>query len=267
MCSPPVGVEVEFWHAAPDRWRVDRPDGPLCRSDGTTAVVWSDDGLEVGGALLVFHGPPSLLHPPADLRFGEPADGTVSPDELLGRRCWRWERPDASLWVDEQTGCALRIERAEGRLELTAFETDVELEAGLFAVPADVLAGERVKEPPPPRPGQLPVPPRRVEAPSARFRVVWWPHGVAAEAVAGDAAVPEVLLRLMTDGAPTSPAVWLGIAPRGREPRVQSRAAVRRWDGEGWSFALSWRGEMSDEDVDRVVASTPPAWSLSGTDA
>ena len=89
MCHPPAGVEVDFWHAAPDRWRLDVPDGPLCRSDGTTAVVWSDQGLQVSGALLVFSGPPQLLHPSADLRMREVPDGEVSPDELLGRRCWR----------------------------------------------------------------------------------------------------------------------------------------------------------------------------------
>ena len=105
-------------------------------------------------------------------------------------------------------------------------------------------------------------PPRPRERPSAPFQVVWWPHGVAGEPVAGDPEVPEVLLRLMTDGDRRSPQVWLGIAPDGHAARVQERAVVRRWDGDGWSFALSWRGDLTAEEVDRLVASTPRSWAL-----
>lgn len=261
MAHVPAEIEVAFWHAAPGRWRVDAPEGPVCRSDGTTAVGWTPGGVDLGGALLVFHGPPDLLHP-VDAHRGDELDGTVTLDELLGRRCWRWERPASTVWVDEATGCALRIDSPDGRLELTAFEADVDLDPDLFSTPADVLAGARPTEPPPSRPGQVAEPPPGREQPRAPFRVVWWPHGVAGEAVAGDPAVPDVLLQLVTDGERSSPQVWLGVAPAGREPRVQPRAAVRRWEGDGWSFALSWRGELPAEDVDRLVASTPRTWDV-----
>jgi hypothetical protein len=267
----PADVEVEFWHGAPDRWRIDAPAGPVCRSDGVAAVAWSDRGVEVGPRLHLLGGPDVLLHPSAPHRSGRPGDrapddhtGTIVPAELLGRRCWRWETADGVVWVDEATGCALRQDSAQGRAELTAFEVDVDLDPALFVPPVDVVpeAGAVRSDERPAAPDAFPgEPPGRPEAP---FRVVWWPFGVNSHVLAGDPAVPEVLLELRTTGADGDPRFWLGVAPSGHRPRTRQRASTRTWEGDGWSFALSWRGDVSADDLDRVVASVPRSWELGG---
>ena len=188
----PADVEVEFWHGAPDRWRIDGPAGPVCRSDDAVAVAWSDNGVEVGPRLHLLGGPDALVHPQASDRFGRPGDetsddvaGTIEPAELLGRPCWRWVTPGSTTWVDEATGCALRQDTAQGRAEVTAFEVDIDLDPALFELPVDV-AGDagavRSDERPAARDD---VPGERPDRPEAPFRVVWWPFGVAGHVLDG----------------------------------------------------------------------------------
>lgn len=258
MACVPDDVELAFWHAAPGSWRVEGPAGLVCTSDGRTAVVHRTDDIQVGGHLIMGVGPDGLLHPSdgrSRRRLQQPdTSGTVAADELLGRPCWRWAAAERTLWVDDQTGCALRLDDADGSRELTAFEVDVEVDPALFAPPDGVTLpreerSARPAGPPPPRP-------------TAGFTVAWWPQGAPGHPIEGDASVPELLLELHT-ASDDAPRFWLGVAPAGVPARVRRGSRVRRWDGDGWAFALSWRGELPDEDVEQVVASIPRAWELS----
>ena len=268
----PPDVEVEFWHGAPDRWRIDAPAGPICRSDGAGAVAWSDAGAQVGPRLHLLGGLDALVHPRPPERGRRPRDrsaddltGTVEPAELLGRRCWRWKTSDGTTWVDEATGCALRQDSPQGRAELTDFSVDVEIDPGLFVTPADTVRDAEQAHPQEGSSAPVDEPAREHPArPAAPFRVVWWPFGVASQVLAGDVAAPEVLLELRTRGADGDPRFWLGVAPSGHRPRTRQRASTRTWEGDGWSFALSWRGEVSADELDRVVASVPRVWELEG---
>lgn len=92
------------------------------------------------------------------------------------------------------------------------------------------------------------------------FVVPWWPRGGGSEVVSGDPSLPEVLLLLT---AMDGPEVHLGITRAGRTAPVRAGRSVHRWDGDGWSFALSYRGPADPELLARVAGSVPARWELS----
>lgn len=253
----PPQREAEFWHVAPDRWRIEAAGEVRAVHDGERVVVWLADGPVSGTRLLAPGGPADLLHPVAPggprLPGGrEPSTGSVAEAELLGRRCWHWTHEGGELWVDDASGCALRRTTAEGTLELTELEIDCLVENDLFSAPDDV-------PPAPPLGGVPPEPhehPRRPDEPP--FRVPWWPFGCTAFPIAGDPDVPEVLLVLQE--APSGTDLWLGIAPAGRDARTAGDS-FHRWEGDGWTFALSWRGTLDETDLRQLVDSVPRAWT------
>ncbi len=250
----PAGVEVRFAFDGPRRWALDGPDGPLGRSDGRRAVAWRDGRVEVGGELLAVPDPATLLLPAPPL---EDPGGEVAADELLGRPCWRWTTTDEVRWVDEATGCLLAHRTPAGTLALTTFEPGAPVILALLDPDELVDAGEQVEPddwaPPAPEPegGHPPVP---------GFRVPWWPHGTMSHPVGGDPEVPSLLVRLTSSGG-GDPSVWVGVAPAGRQAPVRAGVRSRRWAGDGCSLSLSWTRGLSDDDVERVVASLPGRWS------
>ena len=240
----PPGVELRFSFDGPRRWAVDGPDGPLGRSDGRRGVAWRDGDIEVGELLLV--------PPPEELLLPTPpheAGGDVVAAERLGRPCWRWTTADAVRWVDDETGCLLAQRTAAGTLALTAFEPGARVDPALFDLTD--LAG--------PEAGPPPSLVTSAPPPAPAFSVPWWPHGALSYPVAGDPAVPELLVLLNT-GDVRAPSVWLGVAPLGRRAPVRPGVRSRRWDGEDCALSLSWTRDLSDEDAERVVASVPRWW-------
>lgn len=246
----PAGVEVGFAFDGPRRWSLHGPDGPLARSDGRRAVAWRADGVEAGGELMAVPNPEWLLLP------GPPAadpGGEVVQDERLGRPCWRWTAQDDVRWVDDETGCLLAHHTPAGAFELTGFVPGAPVDPALFDVEAE--AGAAVAAPP-----SRPQRQARSEAPAhPGFTVPWWPHGASSYPVAGDPELPSLLVELMTDGP--RPSLWVGVAPPGRRAPVRPGVRSRRWDGEDCSLSLSWTRDLSDDDVERVVASIPGRWS------
>lgn len=240
----PAGLEVGFSFDGPQRWALDGPDGPLGRSDGRRAVAWRDDEVEHGAWLVTVPQLEELLLP----RAAEDGGGEVSADERLGRACWRWTTEDQVRWVDDQTGSLLARQSSQGTLALTRFEPGAAVDPSLFDV--DAVHGPAVEEVPQdgrPRP------------PDPTFEVPWWPHGTLSFPVAGDAGEQSLLVQLVT-GDDRDPSVWVGVAPRHRRAPVQQGARSRRWDGEDCSLSLSWRGDLSDEQAERIAASIPPRW-------
>ncbi len=268
LVQVPPDEDVAFWHVAPDRWRLEAAGELLAVSDGQRAVTWVSDGPRAGRTLLMPSGPAALLEPGhagagfAARRPGrdEVRDDQVERDDLLGRRAWRWRSGSSVWWLDEETGCGLRHESPGGTLELTGLRIGDRIDEAVVAVPA--VDPAEVVEWPPRRPGQetapaeppLPPPSRRPE-----FTVTWWPAGALSYPHDGDPDAPEVLLVLNTVGDDT-PEFVLGVAPAGTPARTMPGCAVRRWRGDGWEFALSWRGEVDPADVERVVASVPERW-------
>lgn len=55
-------------------------------------------------------GPDRLLEPE---RLGREPGGKVVRDELMGRPCWRWTSGDEVRWVDDETGCLLRLDTGD----------------------------------------------------------------------------------------------------------------------------------------------------------
>jgi hypothetical protein len=238
----PPAVEVRFAWDGPRRWALDGPDGPLGRCDGRRGLAWRDGQAETGGLLLPFPDPEELLLPEPP----EPPDGEVAADELLGRACWRWTASDGVRWVDELTGCLLARRTPAGTLALTSFTPGAPVDLSLFDVPPSAA---------PPEPS-----PVRFEGPVApAFSVPWWPHGTLSYPVGGDPEVPSLLVQLAPSGEP-APSVWVGVAPLGQRAPVRPGVRSRRWDGEDCALSLSWTRDLSDDDVDRVVASVPRRW-------
>jgi len=243
----PPGVEVRFSYDGPLRWALNGPGGPLGRSDGRRAVAWREDEVEVGAWLVTVPSVQDLLLPePPDV-----ADGEVAADELLGRPCWRWTAREQVRWVDEQTGCLLAQRTPAGTLALTSFEPGAPVDAALFDL--HDVAGLDVEAAPcgHSRAAQNP--------PAAGFAVPWWPYGALSYPVSGDPDKGSVLVRLNT-GDGRAPSVWVGVAPLNQRPPVKRGVRSRRWNGQDCSLSLSWSPSLSDEDVDRVVASIPRNW-------
>ena len=247
----PPDTDVAFWYEAPGRWRLEVDGALVGVEDGQQAVSRWADHVHAGSRLLAPGGPARLLQPePHDEPYGE-----VSADVRLGRACWRWTSPAATWWLDHETGVGLAYEDADLRAELRTLELTA---AGAdFTVPPDLLAQGRPLVGP-----ALLEDGREVERERAQwqpeFTVTWWPGGTLCWPESGDADVPEVLLVL---GTVERLRVWLGVAPMPRPAPVKPRARSHRWTGDGWSFALSWRGELAPEDVERVAASVPARWS------
>lgn len=262
----PPDVDVSFWHAAPGSWRLEVAGELLAVADGERALVVDEGRVHVGAVLLAPRGPARLLQPGRPQRgpYEEPALGEVHADERLGRRCWRWVAPDATWWLDHETGIALAYADADIAAELLELQLDCPIDPALFVPPPELLEqGEsvttrRVDD-------WTPLPDgREIEREQAswqpEFTVAWWPYGSSAYPESGDPTVPEALLVLLTGGDP-EPRFWLGVAPQPRPAPTKAGARTRTWDGDGWSFALCWRDELPDELVDRVVASVPSAWA------
>lgn len=225
------------WDSGPDDASrdVDSPDGVAGPSDGPGRGSGPDDDRSAPGS------------------GGLETPGPVTADRVADRPCWRWDRGEDVVWVDEQTGCLLRSQSDRGVLELTEVAFDEAVDPAVFALPDDLPA---------PPPSALPERPVRQEpAPPEPpgFRVPWWPGGCESQPVAGDPDVPEVLSVLLShrEGGPT---FWVGVAPAGRLAPVRSRRRYRRWEGDGCSLSLSWSGDVPDAVVDRMVASMPTAW-------
>lgn len=256
LVDVPAGADVAFWHVAPDRWRLEAGGELLAVSDGKRAAARVPGGVRVGPTLLMPCGPAVLLRPGHGgvglSAHGDRADEVVRED-LLGRRAWRWTSGQSVWWLDEETGCGLRQDGPGGALAFVELQTGVEIDRARFTVPriaaADVVEWCDIEPPA----EQTPVP-----TGPPRFTVPWWPTGTLAYPEQGDPAVPEVLLVLAT--VEQTPAFFLGIAPAGVRARTRRGCAVRRWRSRDWEFALSWRGEVSPDDVDRVVASIPEQW-------
>ena len=245
----PPDTDVAFWYEAPGRWRIE-VDGVLTGvCDGQRAVARTGDHVHAGSRLLAPGGPGRLLHPEPQ----DGPDGEVAADTRLGRACWRWTSRAATWWLDHDTGVALAYEDAVLRAELRALELTTD--GADFTLPPDLLAQARPLVAPEPLDdggGD------ENEHGEPEFTVPWWPGGTLCWPESGDADVPEVLLVL---GAGDRPRFWLGVAPLPRAAPVKQRARSHRWTGDGWSFALSWRGELSPEDLERVVASVPTTWA------
>jgi hypothetical protein len=144
------------------------------------------------------------------------------------------------------TGCLLARRRPAGTLALTSFTPGAPVDPSLFDVPPSAA---------PPEPS-----PVRFEGPVApAFSVPWWPHGTLSYPVGGDPEVPSLLVQLAPSGEP-APSVWVGVAPLGQRAPVRPGVRSRRWDGEDCALSLSWTRDLSDDDVDRVVASVPRRW-------
>lgn len=257
---------------------------------GEVRHVGSTLQLVSGPDVLLRPGPPAPPYDAAQPHRGPGADrellavGDVAADELLGRGCWRWTSPYGTWWLDALTGVLLQVitpYRSARLLELTV-EQDVA--AAEFAVPADLLA--RAVPVPDPFQGRdrdlfavgldidpdctvegVPAPgaaaPKPASIGDTDFTVCWWPEPADSRLVRGDPDVPEVLLQLDTGGAGTR--FWLGVAPAGRAaPALDPEdddVEVYRWDGDGWTYALSWQDAVSREDLARLVASIPRSWA------
>jgi len=260
----PPNVEIAFWHAALDRWRLEVEGRLVGVSDGKTAVSWSDERAHVGSVLLAPSGPARLLTPEAERG---PGRGTVEFDTVAGRPCWRWTAPQQTWWLAVDTGLALAYEDADLRAELLSLELLDALDDALFTVPVEAASLIRDPEPedewqpttrPHAGPEDEPEPATADDtAPDDPFTVCWWPSASYGEPVDGDPTVPEVLLRLPADSGRR---FWLGVTPLPRTAPTRRGARVRRWTGDGWAFALSWRGQVADGDIDRVIASVPRRW-------
>jgi hypothetical protein len=255
----PAEVEVRFSYGGAGCWALEGPDGPLARSDGRRAVAWSDGTLAVGGSLMVAPGPQQLLlpEPPQEGRGArhvqahDAAADDVQADEVLGRQCWRWSLGDQVRWVDEETGCLLRMSTRAGLLELTDFQPGAPVDGALFDLDEwvgpyvdDVRSGSRAER-------ETPV--------EATFVVPWWPHGALSSPVGGDPDVPSLLVLLNT-GDRRAPSVWLGVAPLGERAPVRPGVRSRRWDGEDCSLSLSWGRRLSEDEAERIIASIPERW-------
>ena len=268
----PASGEVEFWYQAPDRWRLEHNGSLLAVTDGHRAWARSPDGVLVGGELLMPGGPQELLEPQvlehrrlSGLTFGEDDQDVgvvVGRDDLLGREAWMLRTGEAVWWLDEQTGCALRRQTGHDLLELTAFDTDVELDELLFSVPAASPAGEESSGEEQGWAGLVQWQERarqRHLAPQADFTVAWWPYGTEALPIEGDPSLPDVLLDL-TVGRDT-PQIYLGVAPAGQQPRTHRGCQVRTWTSPSWAFALSWHGDLTDGNLAEIIASVPAEWA------
>lgn len=243
----PVGVEVKFVYGGAGCWALEGPDGPLARTDGRRAVVWQDGGVEVGASLMAVPGPEQLLLP--EVPQHREGAHQVQADELLGRPCWRWSIGDEVRWVDEETGCLLKRVTSAGSLELTRFEPGAPVDRSLFDL--DEWAGPQVKES-----GSRAIREKRIEP---TFLVPWWPRGALSFPVAGDPDVPSLLVLLNT-GESRGPSVWVGVAPPGVPAPVRPGVKSRRWDGQDCSLSLSWTRDVSEDDVERIIASIPGGW-------
>jgi hypothetical protein len=246
----PPGTDVAFWYAAPDRWRIEVDAELVGVSDGRTALARHGEDVHVGSRLLAPTGPARLLQPDAQ---DEPS-GEVAADVLLDRACWRWTASATTWWLDHDTGVALAYEDAAVRAEL--LELELTADGADFTLPADLLAQGRPLVDLPPRESGRETEQRRAQW-RPEFTVPWWPRGTLCWPDSGDPAVPEVLLVLGSG----RPRFWLGVAPLPREAPVKRRARTHRWTGDGWSFALSWRGDLTQEELARVVGSVPAAWA------
>ena len=246
----PPDTDVAFWYEAPGRWRIEEGGELLGVADGRQAVARAEGHVHVGSRLLAPSGPERLLRP--DVQDG--VFGEVAPDVLLGRHCWRWAAGAATWWLDHETGIALAYEDAALRAEL--LELELTADGADFTVPAELVAqAGPIVDLPPDEDGRL-VEHRRAQW-TPEFTVTWWPGGTLCWPDSGDARVPEVLLVLGSE----RPRFWLGVAPEPRPAPVKRGSRVHRWTGEGWSFALSWRGELAEADLDRIVGSVPAAWA------
>lgn len=137
-------------------------------------------------------------------------------------------------------------------LALTSFEPGAPVDAALFDL--NDVAGPDVGAAPSWHSRHAKTPP------TATFAVPWWPHGALSYPVGGDPDKGSLLVRLNTGGA-RAPSVWVGVAPVDVRPPVKRGVRSRRWDGEDCSLSLSWSAGLSDQDVERVVASIPRRWS------
>lgn len=264
----PFDLPVAFSYGGPARWRVAGPD-LLVVQDRDGAVVAQAGTVETGRVLMLAGGPQWLLEPEqprsleptglgarryADYGSGEPpmVTGTVQADSVIGRPCWRWEAPDGTRWVDDETGVLLRWDtESHGTVRLTALEIGVPVDESDFDWRAVPGAG------PVPRhddgllshwaDGLAQTPP---------FTVSSWPDGAQSYPVEGDPDLPSALVVLQLEDAGSR--LLLGVAPAGHPAPVRGDG-VHRWSGDGWELALSWTGAPPAE-LDAVVASVPPGW-------
>lgn len=264
---------VRFWHAAPDRWRIEDDDGVrYVRGTEGTFVPDGDGGMQRLGATTIVHlggpGDPTLLLSGGIDRFTDRDDFSVplGPGrrvQVAGRLAWEFAlAPPAHkphrlhLAVDDATGTVLRMAVPElgAVVEMTAFEPDVDVPDATFTwdgpVSHDLAA--RIADEDRRRRGlsdmRLPVP-------------RWWPDGVQRRVLDGDpdtgsfSATLEVpgwadIARWPVDGEP--PQGWAG-----RWPSPDGHGHVHRWDADGWHWELAVPGPLPPDVLAKVVESIP----------
>lgn len=242
MAPPDVELAVSF--RAPGDWRLDLPEGPLARASDGVAVLWQSDGRVRGRRLQQLIGPDRLLKPEAPR--GEP-DGEVAQDTLLGRMCWRWTSGEDVRWVDDATGCLLRLDSGDrcaafSEIRFGESQDDMTYALGDLSDAKDTT---------------VPVPTDAEAQRALPFTVPWWPDGCSSLPVAGDPFAPSLLVELHTGDDDR----WcVGVAPAGTPAPVRLGLRSRRWDGDGVSLSLSWSPTVPDGLVDRVAASMPSVW-------
>ncbi len=246
LVGVPPDVELVVSYRAPGDWRLDLPGGPLARASGGVVVLWEPDGRLTGRRMQQLMGPDRLLTPE---RLAREPGGTVVLDELLGRVCWRWGTGDEVRWVDDATGCLLRLDTGDrsaafSEVVFGQVQDDATYALGDLSDAKDLTALET----------QHPAPALQQTLP---FTVPWWPDGCANRAGGGDVSDPSLLVILATRD---DSQWWVGVAPAGMPAPVRSGLASRRWDGDGVSLSLSWEPTVPDELVDRVAASMPSVW-------
>ncbi|QDQ98706.1 hypothetical protein [Tomitella fengzijianii] len=279
-CESPAGdatntYEIEFWHEAPDRWRIEDEYGLWYLDDGDRVLLRTDNGIE--HVSLTGHlGPRRSQHPrtvlgnafgagrmfgwaedfPRPLNSGTPVTvaGRQATEFQLAASPGRYADKPYPLRVaaDDQSGLPLRIAVPEKRhvREIVAIDLDAALPPDVFAWHGAVStatrdahehrrAGQNWA-----REQQLPVP-------------RWWPRGVHYYANEGD---PDTgAFRAVLDV--NSLAVLLRW-PCGSELPDSWKDGFRthpvhRWDDERWQWALLVDTPLSDDDLARVIESIP----------
>jgi hypothetical protein len=261
-----------FWHAAPDRWRVENDAGPFHIQDGEWIYIRDPDGtMQRMPQASSFWGfdlphPWSLFGTEADKvgRFTERGDfsvpvGSAVAVEIAGRRCWEFSlappphKPfPLRVAIDDITGTVLRtaVPEAGHFAEAEEFEPDVDIPDDTFTFDGPVSTSwhddstkNRVAQEWFER-QQLPIP-------------RWWPSGVGHSVNEGDPDTGAFSVDLEVPGHP-SLARWPrdGSAPRYWEARSEGRH-THEWNDDTWHWALAVEEPLSPEDLARVIESMP----------
>ena len=262
---------LRFWHAQPDRWRIEDERGPF--------VIAGRDGTFVrrpSGAMAQLPGESGvgLPHDPRDLLDGRGVAESLSerndfsrpvgpgrPAQIGGRVGWRFvlapppHKPaPLEVVLDDQTGVVLeyRSQGADYWETLTSFEVDVPIDEDRFTWTGEVDTEWNDER----------------QAAEDRSRAVsdhpwpsprWWPTGMPLDVLDGDVdegwfigwlgdSSGRVLARWRPDSA----------VPRRLAGRIHELPFEHRWQRDGWDWLLATDEQLAPDDLQRIIESIPP---------